>query len=311
MVRVKLSAFNNTSDEIQLNFANMGDLVQPLNASTVSVIKFTIPNGGNPIIEFVDNRYSFTLTYDGASYTQVVEWEDRGTEFMGIKNVFEVDHICSMLNKALSDAVTGLNAIKALPSTTAPRVLYNVDTSRYEMVVLTSAYESTLAKPVKIYSNRPLFYILQSLPTIYHRTNPSETQFEYYFKQIPENTYATSYIKTIQESITMSNYASVRTILLSTSMPVEGMIICSSSANAGQHSLNIIQTYNIPYTNGVIDECENLEFTSPENGYRTCRITGKDLYSIKCDVYYETNEGVVRPFYLPPYTCAFIELEFL
>jgi hypothetical protein len=311
MVRAKLSAYNETDNEIPLNFSNMGDLVQPLNASTVSVIKFTIPNSGNPLLEFTANRYSFTLTYDGASYTQVVAWEDRGTELNGIKRVFEVDHICSMLNTALSAAVTGLNALKTLPSVTVPRIIYNVDTSRYEFVVLASAYESTLAKPIKIYSNRPLFYILQSLPVISHQSNPVATQFEYYFKQIPENTYSSTYIKTVQESITMSNYANVRTIILTTSMPVEGMVICSSSASAGQSSLNVIQSYTVPYTNGVIDECENLDFSSPENGYRTCRITGNNLYSIKCDVYYETNEGILRQFYLPPHTTASIELEFL
>lgn len=311
MVRAKLSAYNETENEIPLNFRNMGDLVQPLDASTVSVIKFSIPNSGNPLLEFIANRYSFTLTYDGATYTQAVVWEDRGTELYGVKRVFEVDHICSMLNTALSSAVTGLNALKTLPSLTAPRVIYNVDTSRYEFIVLASAYESTVAKPVKIYSNRPLFYILQSLPVISHSSNPAETQFEYYFKQIAENTYASSYVKTVQESITMSNYANVRTILLTTSMPVEGMIICSSSASAGQSSLNVIQTYTVPYTNGVIDECENLDFSSPENGYRTCRITGKNLYSIKCDVYYETSEGDIRQFYLPPHTSASIELEFL
>lgn len=311
MVRAKLVAFNDTENEIPLNFNNMGDLVQPIDASTVSVIKFSIPNAGNPLLEFVANRYKFTLTYDGETYTQAVVWEDRGTELNGIKRVFEVDHICSMLSTALSSAVTGLNALKTLPSLTVPRVIYNVDTSRYEFVVLASAYESTLAKPVKIYCNRALFYILQSLPVISHQSNPDETKFEFYFKQIPENIYSTSYVKTIQESITMSNYANVRNILLTTSMPVEGMIICSSSASAGQTSLNVIQTYTVPYGNGVIDECENLDFSSPEDGYRTCRITGKNLYSIKCDVYYETSEGQIRQFYLPPHTSAIIELEFL
>lgn len=311
MVRAKLTAINDGTEEIRLNFNQMGDLTQPIRASTVSVVKFSIPNSGNPLLEFEANRYQFTLTYDGAEFAQYVEWEDRGTELNGVKRVFEVDHICSMMNTALIDAVAGLNALKTLPSTDPPRVVYNVDTSRYELMALASAYGSTIVKPIEIYCNRPLFYILQSLPVISYQNNSASKKFKFLFKQIAENTYLTNYIKLVQESITMSNYANVRNILITTSMPVEGMIICSTSSNSGQSSLNVIQSYTVPYTNGVIDECENLDFVQPENGYRSCALSKADLYSIKCDIYYETSTGVIRPFYLPPFTSANIELEFL
>lgn len=311
MVRIKITSYNDTEQEIPLDFSREGNLVQPIEATSVSVIKFSIPNADNPILEFIENRYSFTLSYNGTDFTQYVEWEDRGTEVSGIKQVFDIDHLCSMFNTALSDAVTGLNALSALPSLVAPRVLYNVDYSRYEMIVLASAYESTLATPIKIYINKSLFYIFQSLPVIHYPNNAIDKVRMFYFKQSTENTYATDYIKTLQERITLTNYANVRTILLNTSMPVEGMIICSSNGSAGQSSMNIIQTYTLPYANGVIDSSENLDFSSPADGYRTCKVTGHHLYSVKCNVYYETNAGAIRNFYLPPHSSASIELEFL
>jgi hypothetical protein len=312
MVRAKLIAINDTEDEKQLNFRDMGNLTQPIRGSSVSVVKFSIPNAGNPFLEFIDDRYKITLTYGGFEFTQAVEWEDRGTSLNGIKRVFEVDHLCSMINTAFIDAVTGLNALSALPSTEAPRIVYNVDTSRYEMIALASLYGSIIVSPVKIYCNRPLFYILQSLPIISHQSNAPEKKYEFLFKQIFENTYLTNYIKIVQESITISNYCNVRNILITTQMPVEGMIISSTSESSGQSSLNVIQSYTIPYNNGIVDECENLDFEQPQDNYRSCALASNvDIYSIRCDVYYETSTGEIRPFYLPPFTSANIELEFL
>lgn len=310
MVRAKLVSTNPTDSEIQLNFRNTGDLTQPIRASSVSVIKFSIPNASTPFMEFQANRYQITLTHNGFEFSQYLVWEDRGTTVNGINKVYEIDHLVSMMNTAFSAAVTGLNILVPLPTVVAPRVLYNTDTSRYEIIVKTTEYNSAAALPIKIYFNRPLFYIFKSVPIIEHPSPPAKI-FELLVKPIAENVYLTNFTKILQEAITFSNYAEVRNILITTSMPVEGMIICSTSSNSGQSSLNVIQSYTIPYTNGVIDISENLDFNSPENNFRACRVSSNiDIYSIKCDVYYETSKGEVKQFYLPPFTSANIELEF-
>ena len=311
MVRVKLEAVNETDEEIPLNFGNMGDLVRPIQATSVSVVKFSIPNAVTPIMEWHNDKYVFTLAYDSKVFSQPVLYQDRGSIYKTIKQVFEIDHVIDMLNITLVDAVAGLNALGTLPSLVAPRLIYNVVTSRYEFIVLASAYEKSLSKPIEIYCNRSLFFILQSLPVFEYTDNSVNMQFKFLFKQIVENTYLTSYIKVTQEAISISSYNDFRTILLTTSMPIESVITCSTTLSANQSSLNVLQTYTIPYTNGIIDNLENLDFSSPADGYRTCKLQGNNLYSVKCDVLYQLHNGTTRPFLLPPYKSAIIELEFL
>ena len=311
MVRVQLKATNETENDIMLNFENMGNLTSPINSTSLSVVKFSIPNNGNPIIEFIENRWYFTLSYNGTDFEQVVEWTDIGTEENGIKKVFTVDHFTTMLNNALSDAITGLNAIETLPSVIVPRLLYNVDTSRFEFVVYTTAYNSTLATPIKIYCNKSLYYVLKSLPNERHPTNTVNKQFEFLFNPITENTYIVDYTKTVQENTSLINIAAVRNIIVTTTMPVEPLIITSDSINSNQSSQNIIQSYTVPYSNGFIDWCENLDFVQPENQYRSCKINGNNIYNIQCQLYYENYEGIYRPFILAPHQIATIELEFL
>jgi len=309
MTRVKIIARNDSGDEVNCNFQGTGNLTTPINATEVSVYKFSIPNAGNPIMEWTDNTFQITMTYDGETFSQYAVWEDRGGAINGINFVYEIDHLCNMFNTALTACVTGLNLLKTLPSVVVPRVLYNVDNSRFEIVVIASAYESTLAKPIKITVNQPLFYVLQGIPII-GQVVGGVSVYEMIFKQIPENTYMSTYIKIVQESISISNYASVKEILISTSLPVEGLIICTTGGDAGQSSINVIQSYTIPYSNGILDRCEDFNYVSPADMYRPCKVTGNNIYTVKCDLYYVSRNGAIRPFILPPYSSASIELEF-
>lgn len=314
MTRIKFFQENNTASPVKLDLSQMGELTSPLKGSRVNVVKFSIPNSDVPVLEFTNSKYQFTLTYNGFEYSQYVDFEDRGTTTAeGYQNIYEIDHLCSMFNTALENAITGLNALVSLPGTAStdfPRVIYNIETSKYELIALATYYGSTIVSPIKIYCNTAMFYVFQSMPVVYHPTYSTDKQYEFYFKQIVENTYLTNYIKIVQERNTINNYVQPRNIILSTSLPVENMIFSSSTRNANQSGLAVVQTYNIPYFNGVLDHSENLEFIQPVNEYRSCKLTNVDIYAIQMQILYEKENGDIRNFYLPPYRSARIELEF-
>lgn len=310
MVRVKLTQYNNTALEAPLNFSQMGDLTQPINASRVSVVKFSIPNALNPIMNWDDTRYTISLECNGENVIQPVLWEDRGSTGAWNKPIYEYDHLVTMINDCFSDAVTALALKTTLPDSTPPRLIYNVDYSRFELVVPYAGYQEGIANQITIFFNTPMFYVLSSLPTVENPNDPDDFRFQCIFNRIPENTYMTNYIKVYQESISLTNYAVVRNILITTNLPVESMTLCSNTSSSNQIPLNVIQSYTIPYRNGIIDSQENLDFNAPVNEYRSCELNGFNLYSIKVNVVMETNIGETKQFYLPPYSSAIIELEF-
>lgn len=287
MVRVKLTQVNRTEVEQRLDFSQFGDLVQPItDVKTVTVLKYTIPNSTTPIMSFKSSTYLFTLTYKGYIHSEYVVYASRGTDTYVSQPVREMDHLVTMFNDCISSVLTGLNGYvvaggDSLPTLEAPRFIFNVDTSRFELIAPLIGYESSLTNPIKLYCNPATYHILATFPSIYYPNNTYAESHLFLFNEIPENVYQVNYIKTYQESVTFSSLVLVRNILITTSMPVETMIICSDSLSANQSSLNVLQSYTVPYTQGMLDNQESFDYNAPQNGYRKCKVFCNNLYSVK------------------------------
>lgn len=320
MVRVTLQHFNSTNKDTKLDFSNAGTLTQPIReAKTISILRFNIPNSAMPIMLWSnpisnppidgDNLYSFTLSYMGISFTQYVKYINLNTidpiYWKGCKLIYEMSHLVSMINKALKDAVDGLNALISLPSLVYPRVIF--ENNYFSFIVLSSAYDSSLTNPIKIYMNDPLRYMFQSLPVTWDPT----LLYGLIFDVTPESTYLTNYIKITQNSMSLGNFLSMRTLLITTSMPIVSEIYSSSNANSNQTGINILQSFDMNYNNGITDILTNNEFYSPSEPFRRVDINCKNLYDIRCQVSIITNTGNILPFALPSLGYATITLEFL
>lgn len=309
MVRVNLSVFNNSNDYVPLDFTEVGDLTQPLNAEVVNVVKFSIPNGGTPIWVFPTYPLYITLGYNGVFYQQQVTMIPITNDPTDINNVYEISHLLLILNQAIQTAVTQLNLLIPVPSVSAPYFTYDNNNNVYSLVVLTSVYSSLLPVYMSVSVNTPLFNILQSLPVREDILNPNR-RFTFLVVPTNENVYLTNYTKLTQEANSLSNYAYPRTIIITTSMPVQGEVFCSKTASSQQTWLNVIQNLTLDYSNGVKNLIENNDFSTVADFYRSSKIVANGIYSVKCGVYYQTSEGDVKPFLLPPYRSAFIMLEF-
>lgn len=310
MVRVNLSVYNSSNDYVSLDFSEVGDLTMPIDAEYVNVVKFSIPNGGTPIWVFpTDYPLYITLGYGGVYYQHQVTMIPITNDPTDINNVYEISHLLLILNQAIQTAVTQLNTIIPVLSVTAPYFTYDVNNHVYSLVVVTNAYSSLLPVYMTIAVNTPLFNILQSLPVREDITNPNR-RFTFLVVPTNENVYLTSYTKLTQESNSLSNYAYPRTMIITTSMPVSGEVFCSKTASSQQTWLNVIQNLTLDYSNGVKNIIENNDFTTITDFYRSSKVMAKGIYSVKCSVYYQSSDGSVLPFLLPPYRSAFIMLEF-
>lgn len=305
MVRINLTDYNEESVDRPLNFKNIGNLTSPINGDYVSVIRFSIPASGIPLYHFeTDFTNTFTLTYQSQSYTQAMLLEDRGSGNW----IYEVNHLVSMMNTTLLNAWTGLNNLITLPTTIPPQVVYDKLNSVFSIIV-PFAYDTTGLSPIYIDMNRTMWRFLVGLPNIRNSlTNSYRLMISQ--GQLGENIYLTTYIKMTQEAPTTSNWFNVRFVYITTSLPIESEIFTSTSINTAQMNANILASYVIPVENGTLDNFTSLNFISPHDRFRPCKITGKDLYNIKCDIYYQDVRGNQQSFYIGAKSIANIELEF-
>lgn len=311
MVRVNLIDYNDTDHDRLLDFKNIGSLSTPINAEYVSVIRFSIPAGDLPIFIFDDENgtkpYTITLSYLSNSTSANMVLEDRGTQNM----IYTVDHIVSMMNTTIQTAFTALNLLSPLPTSSVPYVVYDATTSIFSIISHKDYYDTTLTNPIYIKMNRNFMRFFQGMPSIWNYTT-NITQLIIEKGVLDENIYVlnANFIKTSQESPSTPNWFSVRVIYVNTSLPIESEIFTSSSINTGQLNSNILSSFIVPIENGTTDCRTSLNFVAPEDRFRPCKLTGKNLYDIKCDVRYQDVEGKDKFFNIGARSIANIELEF-
>lgn len=309
MVRVNLSVYNNSLNYVPLDFGDVGDLNQPLDAEYVNVVKLSIPNNATPIWKFPSYPLYVTLGYGSVYYQQQVAFKVFSNDPNDYGNVYELAHLVIMVNEAIQTAITQLNIMIPLPSVDPPYVIYDQINNLYSVVALTSAYDSSLPTPMSISFNTGLFNIFQTLPTTTDINNFNRI-FKLLFVPTKENVYLTNYTKITQEASSLASYAYPKNVIVATSMPVEGEIFSSKSENSQQSWLNVIQNLTIDYSGGIHNVYENNDFSTVADFYRSSKVMAKGIYSVKCSLYYQTNDNNIKQFVLAPYQTATLMLEF-
>lgn len=311
MVRVNLTDYNDTDYDRPLNFKSMGNLQKPINADWVSVVRFSVPAGSLPIFLFDDaigtKPYSFTLTYQSQSATANMLLEDRGTA----NRIYSVEHIVSMMNTTLLNAFNALNLIIPLPTTDCPYVIYDSINSLFSFITNKNYYATTLPTPIYISCNRNMMRFFQGTPSIWNYST-NITRFIIETGRFNENLYSlnANFIQTTQEAPSTPNWLLVRIVYVNTSLPIESEVFTSATINTGQINSNILSSFVVPVEAGTRDVRTSLDFTAPEDRFRPCKVTGKNIYDIKCDIRYQDVEGQDQYFFIGARSIANIELEF-
>lgn len=310
VTRVNLEIYNDNQElPLQVREIGGGSLTIPIKASSVNVLRYSIPNSWTPLFEFKDNTYRMRVSYNGQSYTKYVDFIDLGSSH----NVYDIDHILLMMNACIKQCVIGLNSLIAVPSITEiPYFSYDINTDLYKLTANKLYYDETLGQPMKIWINEALFNFFQSIPTIHDQISypaPTMTDFRFVFRGTTSNT-SGNYITLNQENVTFSNYVDPRQLIITTSMPIQSEIFPLSTGGSGQVYASVLQSYIFNYSDGNKGFRGNLDFNASVNQFRPISLTSTDIYSIKCNISYKTRDGKLKDFYLAPNASANIVLEF-
>lgn len=313
MVRVDLFAYNTNTNPAILDFHQTGDLVQPLNGTKMFIRQFSIPNGDVPLVQWKSSEYTLSLKYKTFQVTRNVVPIPRGTSVGvgGAVDIYWLQHIASSITNTLRLLMTDLDVASGhtLPTTVPPYCFYK--DNYYSLVAPIVGFDSVLADPIVIYMNSLMFKVLQTIDAYGEYFNPPDFQVKVIFENTYENTYNTTYLKNTQTSISLTNYAWLRAIIVTTVMPIESEIVCSTTNSSRQSAMQTVALYTVNYGNGSIDVLTNNDFVVPVDQYRMCPLNGKNVYSIKCKFQFMTSTGEIREFSIPGKSVAIMTIEIL
>ena len=305
-MRYNISTSNTNPVDTFIDFDKVGNLSTPIyGKKEIQIINLSIPSGGVPVLVWETGKYYMTLSYSSFSVTQEVSLIDYGEG----SSIFEISHLRNMLNAQMASLVTALESVvMGLPSLDVPQFYFDETTQLWHLTAITSAYNSSLATPIKISVNSYLFNILQGLPNKY---NPTTNLYTFQFDNLRENVYNSTYTRLIQESISVKNFAEVQKVYLITNLPVENEIFSSDNSNTNNWSRNVLANLTVDYSEGLKKFRAGFNFSAPSQFYRVSLGEINNVYNLGFRVYYENLNNELKQMRISSNSFCAINFEVL
>lgn len=160
----------------------------------LAIQRFSIPTGNVPIFipeiqpfpntDLDKTIYSVTLSYGGVPYQQFVEFSSTSPKApMSLPltalhpyadktpyyYVFSYQVFLTMINEALATAFTQLGMLTGLPNNSlAPFFIFDPSTQKISLIAQGDFYLETVATPIEIYVNTPLFTFVSGIPNEFY-----------------------------------------------------------------------------------------------------------------------------------------------
>jgi hypothetical protein len=230
-----------------------------------------------------------TSYYYGMSYTKVME----------------------SVNSAFSNAVVGLNALVALPLLTAPFMEFDPYSYQCILNAPQTAYASSLANPIKIFFNTPMYNLFSSFNSTYLGYNNITAGKNYQLTTYTNNNTTTIggviYLQFYQEFSTIPLWTPIQSIVFVSSLiPMSPALVSvpkiyvsgqlTSSANNANIS-NIITDLEVPLEKGF-EYKPSINYT-PNGEYRLISLNGNNpVNAIQIQVYWKDKLNILRPLYI-------------
>lgn len=347
-VYVNADIFNNQElrSPAVYNFNSTTSILDPQKKYELSVIRMTIPMESNPIFYFdpSPDAYVITLTSGGVDYKQAVEFiPGRGSTYSLATSpfyygVFEIQWFLDMVNTAIQRAFVAAGSPKAR----APYIAYNPEDTRFNLY-FTQDY---LANDVGLFMNTKLYFFFYGFRSVFYGNNlptqkdfgipfqqqytqgspnyvasgfiwPATLPYPYpvpYFPQTATGTTQTNvwYMTTEEPTLNMW-YDTVKIILTSPDLPIKKEIlnpVLRSNQNISTNqTLAVITDFTLD--SDLQNRLRGMIVYNPTAEYRWCDcFPHQNLSKFSIQIFTQTKDGTLRPFYIPYQEAVTIKLLF-
>lgn len=247
----------------------------------------------------------------------------------GYYNIFNFQYFILLVNNTFISAYNALNALVVaaglvLPSTYAPVMAWDTQTSCASISAESPGYNDTNASFISIFFNASMFNLFSSFPYFILGTNQtlgrnvrlSTSNFGgTNLIPFPPPLYGSTACQIIQEYSTISSWTPITSVVFtSNTLPIVPNQISApllfyngSIFNAGGNNSNIAQVI----TDFVAESYKPQIIYTPSAQYRLVNLVGNTpLYNLDIGVFYKDRVGSLIPFRLPSGGTATIKILF-
>lgn len=277
----------------------------------------TLPMPGPPVLgPNVPTSLVVTLRYLGVSYPATVLINCRDLASYG--DAYSIDDVVARINAAFAVAYA---AIPAPPASAAPAFGFDA-VSQLISLYFQDTYNG--ASPIEIYVNSALYNYVLSIPADFYGFNlPSGLDFRFKTYEtsatrlvaaaprtglpVIVNTMAGNVLSLVQEGSSLQAWSGARSIVITTSMPINPEALPQSSLlsqnqSYSSNSIPILSDFLLstnPGENPVVDRINIAYLPSAE--YRMIQLKGREaLKRVDLKFFYTKNDGTLRELFLPP-----------
>jgi hypothetical protein len=265
----------------------------------MGILDFSIPLYAIPLFSFVDNRYSFSLEYDGLTLTTILLWVPETINFSPVfQSVYSYQSFIKSMNNALKTLYINMAAAKPLFLPTEQPFI-TLDNNRVTINIQDWYYLNNSF----VCCNEQLFHFLTSIDAYF--ISPIFIRFIYNNHMPSYNRLGNVYFSLTQANDDLSNWSSLSSVIISTNqVPVSGELIGTQNNDTilvlGDF-VSLLTENRISYYNYI-----------SKSPIRLCNLNSDyPLSSIDCQIRFYNREGASEIIQIPANANAYIKLIFV
>ena len=295
---IQINGLPNTDNLAIFNVNRIDTIITNPSEYYLGILDFSIPLYAVPLFSFIDNRYSFSLEYDGLTLTTILLWVPEAGSSPVFQSVYSYQSFITSMNNALTTLYINMQVAKPLFLPTEQPFI-TLENNRITLNIQDWYYLNNSF----VCCNEQLFHFLTSIDAFF--INPSFIRFIYNSHMPSYNRLGNVYYALTQANNDLSNWSSLYSIIISTNqVPVDAELIGTQNNETilvlgdfvSLQSENRISFYN--YVSKAPIRLCNLNSSFP-------------LTRVDCQIRWFNREGDSQIIQIPANMNAFIKLVFV
>ena len=295
---IQINGLPNTDNLAIFNVNRIDTIITNPSEYYLGILDFSIPLYAVPLFSFIDNRYSFSLEYDGLTLTTILLWVPEAGSSPVFQSVYSYQSFITSMNNALTTLYINMQVAKPLFLPTEQPFI-TLENNRITLNIQDWYYLNNSF----VCCNEQLFHFLTSIDAFF--INPSFIRFIYNSHMPSYNRLGNVYYALTQANNDLSNWSSLYSIIISTNqVPVDAELIGTQNNETilvlgdfvSLQSENRISFYN--YVSKAPIRLCNLNSSFP-------------LTRVDCQIRWYNREGDSQIIQIPANMNAYIKLVFV